>query len=152
MSKEFRFTLAALIWPGIIDGPLPITFFKVLTPVLIIWIGVVPATFIMGTLASVLVLFFFDTICSEESLKKIDGWIKKLPKTFQKALRVGTITALLPLVLSIGPFPLAVSLRFLNFRDFRARALLVFSSYINSIIWTGIVWGGGINLIRSFFF
>ena len=150
MSNDLRLTIAAIIWPGPIDGPLPITLFKILTPLLIIAVGVVPATFFMGTLAAVFVLFFFDVISDERSLSKVNEWVYRLPKAFQKALQIGTITALLPMVLSVGPFPLALSFRFLKFKGTKAQALLVLGSYVNSVIWTGIVWGGGISILRNF--
>ena len=103
----------------------------------------------MGTLAAILVLFFFDVISDERSLSKVNDWVSRLPKAFQKALQVGTITALFPMVLSVGPFPLVLSFRFLKFKGIRAQALLVLGSYVNSILWTGIVWGGGISILKN---
>ena len=149
MSNDLRLTIAAIIWPGPIDGPLPITVFKVLTPFLILTIGIIPAIIFMGTLAAILVLFFFDVISDERSLSKVNDWVSRLPKAFQKALQVGTITALFPMVLSVGPFPLVLSFRFLKFKGIRAQALLVLGSYVNSILWTGIVWGGGISILKN---
>lgn len=149
MKKDFRLTLAAIIWPGPIDGPLPLTLFKIITPLLILTIGVVPATIFMGTVAALFVLFFFDTIWLEGSFNKVNEWVDRLPRSFQKALRVGTITALLPLVLSVGPFPLALAFRFLEFKGFRAQAILVLGCYVNSLIWTGVIWGGGITILKN---
>lgn len=149
MSRDFRLTLAAIIWPGPVDGPLPITVFKIITPLLILILGVIPATIFMGTIASLFVLFFFETIWLEESLSKINIWINKLPKSFQKALKVSTATTLFPLVLSVGPFPLALAFRFLKFKGLRSKIILVVGSYVNSFLWTGVIWGGGITLFRN---
>lgn len=149
MSNDLRLTIAAIIWPGPIGGPLPITVFKVLTPILIIAIGIIPAIIFMGTLAAIFVLFFLNVILEERSLGRVNEWVAKMPRAFQRALQVGTITALLPIVLFAGPFPLALSFRFLKFKGFRAKALLVIGSYVNAILWTGIVWGGGIGVLKN---
>ena len=149
MSQDFRLTISAVIWPGPVDGPLPITVFKILTPIMILTVGVFPATFFMGTIAALSVLFFYNTIWLEGSPETVNKWVEKLPKSFQKALKVGTISTLIPLVLSIGPFPLALAFRFLKFRGFWANIALVMGSYLNSLLWTGIIWGGGITILRN---
>ncbi len=150
MSRTLRLAIAASIWPGPINGPLPVTLFKFLTISLIALFGVVPATIVMGTLASVLVLFFYESLFAEGALDKVNHWIERLPPSYQKSLKVGTEASLLPLVFSAGPFPLALAFRLLNFRGARAKALLVAGTYANSILWTGLVWGSGITILKSF--
>jgi hypothetical protein len=148
--KHFRLTLAAIIWPGPVDGPHPFTLFKILTPAFIIWIGVLPATFVMGLLAALLSLYFYEVIKLEGTSDLLNNWVHKLPDTFERALKLGTIPSLILLVLLAGPFPLAISFKFAKLRRFRAEALLILGSFANSLIWTGIVWGGGLSILRTF--
>ena len=83
---------------------------------------------------------------SSEALNKL---VEKLPNAFEKVLKRGTKKSLIPLVLFTGPFPLAISFRFLNYDKSTARVLLVTGSFANALIWTGIVWGGGLTVLKS---
>ncbi len=148
--KHFRLTLAAIIWPGPIAGPHPFTLFKLFTPALIIWTGVLPATFVMGALASILSLYFYEVIKLEGTSDLLNNWVQKLPDTFEKALKLGTIPSLILLVLLAGPFPLAISFKYTKLGGFWAEALLVLGSFANSLIWTGVVWGGGLSILGAF--
>ncbi|MEX0617205.1 MAG: hypothetical protein WD231_05395 [Candidatus Woykebacteria bacterium] len=150
MFKHPHLAIAAIIWPGPINGPLPITLFKFLTPAFILLFGVIPATLIMASLASILVIYFFDEITKEESLDKINKWSRRLPAHYQKALKIGTISAFIPLVFTVGPFPVALAFRLLNFKGAKVKLLLVASCFANSFFWTGVFWGGGIALVESF--
>lgn len=149
MFHRTHLTIATIIWPGPIDGPHPFTLFKVLTPVLIIWLGVLPATFIMAVVSSSLVLYFYEAIMLEGSTDVLNKWVEKLPDTLERSLKNGTKSSLLPLVILTGPFTLAISFRFLNYNKSKARAFLIFGSFANALIWTGIVWGGGLTILKS---
>ncbi len=150
MNHQTHLTLAAVIWPGPVDGPHPFTLFKILTPVLIIWLGVIPATIAMAFIVTGLVLYFYEVIMLEGSSDMLNKWVGKLPDTFEKALKLGTARSLLPLVLLTGPFPLAISFRFLDYPRTQARIYLVLGSFANALIWTGIVWGGGLSILKAF--
>lgn len=147
--KHFPLTLAAIIWPGPIDGPHPFTLFKILTPALIIGTGVLPATFVMGLLASILSLYFYEVIKLEGTSDLLNKWVQRLPDTFERALRLGTIPSLILLMLLAGPFPLAISFKYTKLRRFQAEAFLVLGSFANSLIWTGVVWGGGLSILGT---
>ena len=150
MHHHTHLTLATIIWPGPIDGPHPFTFFKIITPVLIIWLGVIPATIVMAVLVTGLSLYFYEVIMLEGSFDRLNKWVSKLPDTFEKALKVGTTRSLIPLVLLTGPFPLAISFRFLDYPRSRARMYLILGSSAYALIWTGIVWGGGLSILKAF--
>lgn len=149
MFHRAHLTIATLIWPGPIDGPHPFTLFKILTPALIIGLGVFPATFTMALISSALALYFYEAIMLEGSSEALNKLVEKLPNAFEKVLKRGTKKSLIPLVLFTGPFPLAISFRFLNYDKSTARVLLVTGSFVNALIWTGIVWGGGLTVLKS---
>lgn len=149
MFHRAHLTIATIIWPGPIDGPHPFTLFKILTPALILWLGVLPATLAMAFISSAMVLYFYEAIMLEGSSDLLQKWMEKLPNTFERALKLGTKRSLIPLVLFTGPFPLAISFRFLNYNKSKARTFLIFGSFANALIWTGVVWGGGLTILKS---
>lgn len=149
MFHRAHLTIATIIWPGPIDGPHPFTLFKVLTPTLIIGLGVLPATFAMALISSAFALYFYEAIMLEGSSDLLNKWVEKLPNTFERSLKSGTRSSLLLLILLTGPFPLAISFRFLNYNKSKARRLLVLGSFANALVWTGIVWGGGLSILKS---
>ena len=149
MKRHFHITLAAMIWPGPIDGPHPFTLFKILTPILIIWIGILPATFVMALFAALTSLYFYEAVMLEGSSDLVNKWVARLPNRFEKALRYGTMSSLIPLVLLTGPFPLAISFRLLDYQKSKARLYLILGSFANALIWTGVVWGGGLTILTT---
>jgi len=151
MNDRFRQSLVGLIWPGPIAGPIPITVFRLISPVLVFYQGPFLAAMVMSVVSSVICVFYFELLELTGGKKLVEKNLARLPKNTAGLVRRKSWLALLVTSSLVGVFPFALSLRLLKYPKTTSESLLVVSSFINSFIWTGFVWGMLIEFLKRMF-
>lgn len=151
MNKKLRQTLIGLIWPGPIAGPWPLNLFRFSSPILVFYLGAFSASLIMAIVSSILVVFYFEILELTGGRKWVEEQLGKIPRPIHQIILNRTLFPLLAASFLIGIFPLALSFRLLNYPKTMAESVLVVGSFLNSFLWTGIVWGAIIEIFKSLF-
>ena len=149
MSKDLRSTLVATIWPGPIAGPLPINLLRILSPLLVFYLGPVSASLVMSVLVSVLSVAYFRLLELTSGRQTTEEMLKKLPKKAHENIETKGPIALFFTSILVGVFPYAIFLKLLRYSKTNSEGLLITSSIIGSFAWTGVFWGGAIAILRS---
>jgi hypothetical protein len=149
MTTQFRQTLIGLIWPGPIAGPIPVNVFRIASPVLVYSLGPFFASLIMATITCVLVIFYFEILELTGGKKFVEDKLELLPKPIHQIILARALFPLLIASVLVGVFPLALGFRLLKYPRTFAEIVLVFGSFVNSFLWTGLVWGLLVGLAKT---
>ncbi|OGY28941.1 MAG: hypothetical protein A3F35_02335 [Candidatus Woykebacteria bacterium RIFCSPHIGHO2_12_FULL_45_10] len=149
MDDRLRQSLIGLIWPGPIAGPIPLTLFRIASPLLVIAYGPFVAAMTMSVVSSVFVVVYFELLELTGGKKLLEEQLERLPARTHKMIENRGPYALLVSSGMVGVFPYALSLRLLRYPRLASESLLVVSAFLNSFLWTGFVWGGIIEILRQ---
>src|SRR3989344_4126335 len=149
MNDQVRQTIISLIWPGPIAGPLPINLLRILSPLLVFYLGPVAASLVMSVLVSVLSVAYFRLLELTGGKETIENMLKKLPKKAHENIETKGPLALFFTSILVGVFPYAIFLKLLRYPERVSEGLLIALSITSSFAWTGLFWGGAIAILRS---
>ena len=149
MSDKFRQTLIGFIWPGPVAGPMPINFFRILSPVLVFYIKPIPAALTVGIISALLAIFYYSLLELTGGKEYLEKLLKKLPTKIHTRIETRGPLALFAISLVVGVFPYALTLKLLKYPKGASRALLVAAAFVGAAVWAGVVWGSIIALLRQ---
>ncbi|MDP2720360.1 MAG: hypothetical protein Q8O75_00110 [bacterium] len=149
MSEKFRQTLIGFIWPGPVAGPLPINFFRILAPVLVFYIKPILAALVVGIISALLAIFYYSLLELTGGKEYLEKLLKKLPAKIHARIETRGPLALFATSLVVGIFPYAVTLKLLKYPEGAARFVLVLAALVSAAVWTGVVWGSIVTLLRQ---
>jgi hypothetical protein len=148
MSQHLRQTVVGFIWPGPIAGPLPINFFRVLSPLLVFYLHPVLAALIMGFLTTLLSIFYFRLLELTGGKEYVTRLLSRLPKKTQQRIETKGPFTLFTTSILTGVFAYAIFLKTLRYPKTNSEILLLAASFVGSIIWTGIFWGSAVEIVK----
>ncbi|OGY25064.1 MAG: hypothetical protein A2Z11_00375 [Candidatus Woykebacteria bacterium RBG_16_43_9] len=150
MNKRLRQSIIGLIWPGPIAGPLPINLFRILAPLLVIYVKPLAASLVMGILTAALSVYYYRLLELSGGREYVENLLKKLPTKAHRGIENKGPLALFASSLVFGVFTYAVFLRLLRYSETKSEIFLIASAFVSSIIWTGIFWGGVVEISKRF--
>lgn len=148
MNERLRQSIIAFIWPGPIAGPIPINLYRVLSPLLVIYLGPVFAALGMWVITSFTVVYYFRLLELTSGKSYIEKLLRRLPDWAHHNIEKRGPVFLFFGGTVLGVFTYAIILRLLKYSEAKSEILLVGVSLISSVIWTGVVWGTLIELFR----
>lgn len=149
MNNKLRQSLIGFIWPGPIAGPVPINLFRVVSPVLVFYTSPIFASLVMGIISSVLSIVYFSLLELTGGKEYVESLLKKMPDKTHKGIESKGPVALFVTSIFLGVFPYAIFLRLLKYPRFTSKILLLFASFLNSLLWTGVFWGTLVEIFKN---
>ena len=149
MNERLRQSLIGLIWPGPIAGPLPVTTFRILAPVLVLYLRPLPAALIMSFVTASLSVFYFRLLELTGGKEFVEGLLLKLPPQTYAGVKTRGPLALFATSVLVGVFPYAIFLKLLRHREITSEVLLIIASTASSFVWTGLFWGSVVEILKQ---
>src|SRR3990172_9479937 len=146
MNQHLRQSIIAFIWPGPIAGPIPINLFRLLAPLLVIYIGPIFASALMWFITTFAAIVFFRLLELTEGKIFIENLLKRLPKWAHRGIETRGPWALFIVGIILGVFSYAIFLKLIRYSKRKSEVLLVCLSFVNAFIWTGVFWGSVVEL------
>ena len=148
MNERLRQSIIAFIWPGPIAGPIPVNLYRILSPLLVISTGVIPAALIMWVITSFTSVYYFRLLELTSGKSYVEKLLRRLPDWAHHNIERRGPVFLLLVGIVLGVFTYAIILRLLKYSEARSEILLVGVSLVSSVIWTGIFWGSVVEIFR----
>jgi hypothetical protein len=148
MNDKLRQSLIGLIWPGPIAGPLPINLFRVLSILFVAFAGPIIASLVMAAITTACLIWYFGLLELTGGKKLMGELLARLPHKLREGIETKEPVALFFSSFFTGVFPYAILLKLLKYPRTTSEILLGVSTLISSFVWTGLFWGGVIEIIK----
>ena len=149
MNDKVRQSIVAFIWPGPIAGPIPINLYRILSPLLVIYLGPILAALVMWVVTSFTVVYYFRLLELTSGKSYVEKLLGRLPDWAHRNIEKRGPVFLFFVGTVLGVFTYAIILRLLKYSEAKSEIMLVGVSLIGSVIWTGIFWGLIVELFRN---